>query len=77
MRGVPRVTLAGEEADARNLFAKSQRGTPSDHFWVQARQVVTGGRDDGLFLMVGRKPESAAARTLEDKSDERLALSWQ
>jgi SAM-dependent methyltransferase len=59
VRGIPRVTLGGEEADRDRLFECSPRGTPSDHFWVQARQIVTGSREGGFFVMIGKKPDSA------------------
>ena len=73
MRGIPRVTLDGADANASNLFSPSSRGTRSDHFWVQAKQVVTGSREGGFFLMVGRVPGTAAA-TPQARENERVAV---
>ncbi len=77
VRGVPRVTLAGEDANGRNLFQPSSAGTRSDHFWVQAKQVFTGSREGGFFLMVWRSQvpvKSSEPDRVPEK--ERLALSW-
>jgi SAM-dependent methyltransferase len=77
VRGIPRVTLAGEEATGDNLFTVSPRGTRADHFWVQARQIVTGSREGGFFLMVGNTPEAVAAVASDvGDAEEKLALSW-
>jgi carbamoyltransferase len=73
MRGIPRVTLDGVDANASNLFTSSSRGTRSDHFWVQAKQVVTGSREGGFFLMVGRVPGTATA-TAQARESERVAV---
>jgi carbamoyltransferase len=76
-RGIPSVTLAGDEATGRNLLEPSPRGTRADHFWVQARQIVTGSAEGGFFLMVGRKPVVAAAVAAQTfVQEERMALSW-
>jgi carbamoyltransferase len=61
LRGIPRVTLDGEDATRSSVFTPSPRGTRWDHFWVQAKQVVTGSREGGFFLMIGKVPESAPA----------------
>ena len=56
VRGIPSVT-AGEGGLARgNLFEPTERGTALDHFLVQTREIVTGSREGGFFIMIGRKP---------------------
>jgi carbamoyltransferase len=77
VRGIPRVTLAGEDANSRNLFTQSPRGTSADHFWVQARHVATGNREGGFFLMVGRTPSAAGRPKTDLREDaERLTVAW-
>ncbi len=77
VRGIPRVTLGGDDANATNLFTPSSHGTRADHFWVQAKQIVTGNREGGFFLMVGRTPRAASApATTAHPEEEALALSW-
>ncbi len=61
VRGVPSVTPSGEGLGRGNLFQATDRGTPLDHFLVQAREIVTGNREGGFFIMIGRKPPAAAA----------------
>jgi carbamoyltransferase len=73
VRGVPRVTLGGEDATNRNLFRPSSRGTAADHFWVQARQIVTGSREGGFFLMVGRTPVAGVPAVAAQEAKE---LAW-
>jgi carbamoyltransferase len=75
VRGIPTVTLGGEEATRHNLFGKSPRGTTADHFWVQARHIVTGSREGGLFLMIAQKPLTASP--VADAATETVALAWQ
>jgi SAM-dependent methyltransferase len=77
VRGIPRVTLGGEDANRHNLFTPSTRGSKADHFWVQASRVVTGNRDGGSFLMIARKPAAVTAAATQSEMEKRLALSWQ
>jgi hypothetical protein len=74
MRGIPRVTLDGEDAMAANLFSPSSRGTRSDHFWVQAKQVVTGSREGGFFLMAGRVPQTSTKAAVLRQGSEQVAV---
>jgi SAM-dependent methyltransferase len=39
-----------------NLFESQTSPTAADRFFIQAREAVSGGREGGLFLMIGRKP---------------------
>jgi carbamoyltransferase len=76
VRGIPRVTLAGEDATAKNLFTVSPPGTPADHFWVQAKQIVTGSREGGFFLMIGRAAGGERAVTAGRTAKEKV-VAWQ
>jgi len=57
VRGVPSVTPSSVQLDRTDLFEPELPGTPLDHFLVQTREIVTGSREGGFFLMIGRKPE--------------------
>ncbi len=57
VRGVPSLTPSPTKLDKVNLFEPEPRGTIIDHVLVQAREVFTGSREGGFFLMIGRKPE--------------------
>jgi carbamoyltransferase len=60
VRGIPAVTLDADPIDAGGLFEPERPGNGFDHFLVQAVHIVTGNREGGLFLMIGRKPEGGA-----------------
>ena len=54
VRGVPTLTpLEGDAAGG--LFDLSPPGSATDHFLSQLRQVGTGNREGGFFVMIGRK----------------------
>ena len=58
VRGIPAVSVVRDgEPNRSDLFAPMPRGTALDHFWVQLKQVFTGSREGGFFIMIGRKPE--------------------
>jgi len=66
VRGVPSV-VPGESGLGRgNLLQPTSRGSRLDHFLVQAREVVTGSREGGFFIMIARKPAMVAS-DLEDR----------
>jgi hypothetical protein len=46
------------------LFEPTDEGSRFDHFLVQAREVVTGSREGGFFIMIGHKPAGAAASAM-------------
>jgi carbamoyltransferase len=60
VRGIPSVTAEGEQVPQGSLFEPGPRGSTLDHFMSQARQVVTGNREGGFFLMIGRRPAAGA-----------------
>jgi ubiquinone/menaquinone biosynthesis C-methylase UbiE len=47
---------AGERfAEDEKLFEPNPKGTTFDHFMVQFGDLVTGGKDGGFFIMIGRR----------------------
>jgi carbamoyltransferase len=56
LRGVPSVTLDGDPLPPDGLFTPERRGSRLDHFLSQALQIVTGNREGGFFVMIGRRP---------------------
>jgi carbamoyltransferase len=55
VRGVPSVTPNGDGLGRGNLFEPTDQGSKLDHFLVQAREVITGSREGGFFIMIGHK----------------------
>jgi carbamoyltransferase len=62
VRGVPSVTPDGRSPARDGLFTPEQPGTALDHLIAQGVQIVTGNREGGFFLMIGRKPGNAPLR---------------
>jgi 2-polyprenyl-3-methyl-5-hydroxy-6-metoxy-1,4-benzoquinol methylase len=69
VRGVPSVAPERKGLDCGNLFEPSGRGTTLDHFLVQAREIITGNREGGCFIMIGKKPTCTGARTFESSAN--------
>jgi len=57
VRGVPSLTPGAVSLNGEGLFIEEPKGTTMDHFLAQAREVVTGNREGGFFIMIGRKAE--------------------
>ena len=55
VRGVPSISPGKQGFNSANLFDPEPRGTPLDHSLTQAREVISGSREGGFFLMIGRK----------------------
>ena len=51
------IPKSGGELFGRDekLFASNPKGTRFDHFLVQAGDLLSGGRDGGFFIMIGRR----------------------
>jgi len=47
--------FVGPHTDVGNLFNPRERPTAPDRLFMQAREVFTGGREGGFFLIIGRK----------------------
>jgi SAM-dependent methyltransferase len=56
VRGIPPVRPGDHLASGDSLFSSTPAGTRLDHFLVQSKQIVTGSREGGFFLMIGQKP---------------------
>jgi SAM-dependent methyltransferase len=59
LSGVPGCTPGEGLAPREDLFAPHARGSRVDHFAVQARMMLSGGREGGFFTMIGRKRPEA------------------
>jgi hypothetical protein len=69
VRGIPAVTPSDTGLERGNLFEQTEKGTPLDHFLVQSREIITGSREGGFFIMIGRKPARAGLRaSAEDRN---------
>jgi len=52
--------------DVDNMFESQTLPAKADRFFTQAREAIVGGREGGLFLMIGRKDSAAARREYAD-----------
>jgi SAM-dependent methyltransferase len=57
VRGVPPVRPDGDPMPEGGLFSPEPAGGSLDHFLVQATHVITGNREGGFFVMIGKRPE--------------------
>lgn len=55
VNAVPKLRPFEPLADDEELFTPRPRGNALDHFLVQAGMLLGGGREGGLFVMIGRK----------------------
>jgi carbamoyltransferase len=69
VRGIPSVTAGSNGLGRGNLFEPTVKGTPLDHFLVQSREIVTGSREGGFFIMIARKPARAGAPLVESSTN--------
>jgi len=54
LNSIPKATGEKFAADEK-LFEPHPKGSRLDHFSVQMGELLAGGRDGGLFVMIGRK----------------------
>lgn len=64
IRGVPSVSPIPRAADDGGIFEQEPRGSRFGHLLAQIRQIVTGNREGGFYLMVGHKPLRSATGSL-------------
>lgn len=55
VNGIPKVTASGTFSPEERLFESNSRGSALDHVLVQLSMLLTGGREGGFFIMIGRK----------------------
>jgi SAM-dependent methyltransferase len=56
VRGVPSLTADRNGRCNGSLFEATPRGSRWDHARAQLKQVFTGSREGGFFVMIGRRP---------------------
>ncbi|UCE50230.1 MAG: methyltransferase domain-containing protein, partial [Phycisphaerales bacterium] len=63
--------------DVDNLFESQPRPKGTDRFLIQAREAITGSREGGLFLMIGRKGDARhhESRGCSAKESERIHMT--
>jgi SAM-dependent methyltransferase len=57
VRGIPSLTLTSRSLEESSLFDPAPRGSPLDHFLVQAKQIGAGSGEGGFFVLIGRKAD--------------------
>jgi len=55
VNGVPKLRARDSFGNKEKLFEPASRGTVLDRAWSQARMVITGNREGGFYIMIGRK----------------------
>lgn len=60
--GVPPLVLGDRFSPQYPLFKPHARGTKRDHALVQMKLILTGSREGGFFIIVGKKRQYAASK---------------
>jgi carbamoyltransferase len=60
VRGIPSTTPMNPPLSDQELFEPTPRGDALDHGLAQIKQIGSGSREGGFFLMIGRKEEAGA-----------------
>lgn len=55
INSVPKATAFTPFSSGEELFKVNPRGTAVDHFVTQLGMLVSGGKEGGFFIMIGRK----------------------
>lgn len=58
VNSIPKAVASQSFSADERLFEPQPRGSAIDHFLVQAGMLLGGGREGGLFVMIGRKKTS-------------------
>ena len=56
MRSIPDSAPGDGALEPAGLFQPVSGSSKRNRFVAQARQIVTGSREGGFFLMIGRRP---------------------
>lgn len=59
VNAIPKTRPQDRFSARERLFEPARRGTAVDHAIAQAKQVVTGNREGGFFLMIARRPTAS------------------
>lgn len=54
INSIPKPTALGGFSQDEKLFRANPRGTTLDHFLVQLNMLLSGGKEGGFFIMIGR-----------------------
>jgi len=55
INSIPKASVSQAFSSGERLFDPNPRGSALDHLLVQTRMLLSGGREGGLFVMIGRK----------------------
>jgi hypothetical protein len=55
LRGIPALTLDSAPPKPAGLFQPEPAGSRFSRFLAQTGQVVTGNREGGFFLVIGKR----------------------
>ena len=55
VNSIPKATIFDSFAPNEQLFATNPKGTWLDHFIVQTGMLLSGGREGGFFIIIGRR----------------------
>lgn len=55
VNSIPKAAASGRFSLQERLFEPNPRGSALDHMLVQLGMLLTGGREGGFFIMIGRK----------------------
>jgi SAM-dependent methyltransferase len=64
VRGIPSVSTDEDGLRPARLFQPADEGSTLSHFIAQAKQVFTGSREGGFFLMIGQRVDGGRAGTV-------------
>jgi carbamoyltransferase len=70
VRGIPSTSPSREDLTGRTLFDPEPLGSRLDHVRLELKQALTGDRDGGVFVMIGRKPGAAVRRSSRTENTE-------
>ena len=78
VNGVPKVT-GDQFTKDEQLFVHNRKGSGFEHLMVQARMLLSGGKDGGFFIMIGQKRSNDAEdqSLKQDSQPESETSSWQ
>jgi hypothetical protein len=62
VRGIPSVSQDDDLLSPTALFRPVRKGSKIDHFVAQAKQLFTGNREGGFFLMIAQRPAESGER---------------